>query len=339
MRTSVVICTLGRPAVLNDTVQSLVNQDHPVDEVLVGSPSCENVMESTLQHPVVSLLSTPLGLTAQRNLCLANVLPSSELIFFVDDDMEFHHSYIAAMVALFEEQPHVVASSGYLLYDGGVGKGLSREKAVQLCASPGTGWAPGSRVRTSPRRFAYGCNMVYRASALRGIVFDENLPLYGWLEDSDFSHAVTKSRLGPVTNHDACAVHLGWRGGRIDGRRLGFSQIVNPCYLWRKSRVFSLRHIIVHFWLRCLVGNTLGLLFGEPIEDRPGRFHGNVLGGLHLLQGKADPRQVLCISGRSHPVNPGSNTKQPEPTAKNAQVPFSSGSSSGKCSRSHEASV
>jgi glycosyltransferase involved in cell wall biosynthesis len=296
MRVSVIICSIGRPAVLNDTVESLINQTSAVDEILIGTPSSQNVMPSTLQHPTVRLLLTATGLTVQRNACLSQVRPSSELIVFVDDDMEFSSSYMATMVALFEVCPDLIASSGNLLYDGGVRKLLSRQRARQLCAGNEVVWRPGLGIRTSPRRFAYGCNMVYRANAIREISFDERLPLYGWLEDSDFSHASTKGRRAPVTNYEACAVHLGWRGGRIAGRRLGFSQIVNPFYLWQKSRVFSLGHIVIQCWLRCLIGNTLGLVFGEPLEDRRGRLHGNVLGFLHLLSRQVDPQRALNIT-------------------------------------------
>jgi glycosyltransferase involved in cell wall biosynthesis len=298
-RVSVIICSIGRPAVLNDTVQSLLNQSYAVDEILIGVPSRQDVMQATHQHPAVKLLLTATGLTVQRNACLSQVRPSSELIAFVDDDMEFSSSYMAAMVALFKEHPDVVASSGTLLYDGGVGKCMSRQSARQVCALDQAGWREGGDIHTSPRRFAYGCNMVYRASAIRNIWFDERLPLYGWLEDSDFSHAVTKGRKGAVTNGGACAVHLGWRGGRIPGRRLGFSQIVNPYYLWHKSRVFSLGHIVIQCWLRCLVGNALGLVSGEPVEDRPGRLHGNVLGFLHLLSGRVDPQHASYVTAHS----------------------------------------
>jgi glycosyltransferase involved in cell wall biosynthesis len=304
MRVSVIICSFGRPAVLHDTVQSLLNQSYPLDEIIIGSPSSEHILESTLKHPRVKFLLTPTGLTVQRNACLSSVLPSSDLIAFFDDDMEFSVSYMETMVALFETNPDLIASSGNLLYDGGISKLVSRDRAAQLCLAKAPTWQKERAVRTSPRQNAYGCNMVYRASAIRDLRFDERLPLYGWLEDSDFSHASTHGRRAPVNNLDAHAVHLGWRGGRIAGKKLGFSQIVNSFYLWRKARVFSLPHIVVQCWLRCLAGNILGLVFGEPIEDRPGRLYGNLLGFLHLLSGQLDPQHVLTMS-----TGPGKKTE------------------------------
>jgi glycosyltransferase involved in cell wall biosynthesis len=308
---SVIICSVGRPEVLHETVQSILRQTFAVDEILIGTPSPQNVIQSTLQLPKVRLLLTSPGLTVQRNGCLSQVLPSSDLIAFLDDDMEFSSTYMSAMVALFAECHDLIASSGNLLYDGGVTKVISRETARSLCQQKETDWQQGNAIRTEPREFAYGCNMVFRAAAIRDIRFDEHLPLYGWLEDSDFSHASTKNRRGPVTNLEAHAVHLGWRGGRIAGQSLGFSQIVNSFYLWRKSRVFSLTHVVVQCWLRCVTGNVLGLISGEQIEDRPGRLKGNILGFLHLLRGDLDPLQASNPGRRKRGVEEPKASPEP----------------------------
>ena len=299
MRVSTIVCSVGRPEVLRDTIQSLVDQTYPIEEILIGTPSERDVAAETLLLPGIKVILTSTGLTVQRNACLARIRPSSDLIAFFDDDMELSPSYIEAMVALFHGSPDLVVSSGILLYDGGVNKCLSRADARRLCAATPNKLQHGHKIRALPRTFAYGCNMVYRSIAINGIFFDEHLPLYGWLEDSDFSRACTRGRQGPVTNCEAYAVHLGWRGGRIAGRRLGFSQIMNPIYLWQKSKVFTLPNVVVNYWLRCVIGNILGLLFGEPIEDRPGRVLGNLLGFLHLLRGKVDPRYAAAI-----PVSP-----------------------------------
>jgi len=134
MRVSVIICSIGRPGILDDTVQSLLHQTYPIDEILIGTPSTENVLPSSLEHPVVRLLLTKTGLTVQRNACLSSVKASSDLVVFVDDDMEFAPSYMAAMVELFEATPDLIVSSGNLLFDGGVGKSIGREEARRLCA-------------------------------------------------------------------------------------------------------------------------------------------------------------------------------------------------------------
>lgn len=295
MKTSVLICTLGRPEVLHGTVESVLAQTHPAHEILIGTPSEENVLPATLRLPGVRLILTELGLTRQRNACLDRLAPDAELVAFFDDDTELAPDFLACMSALFCEQPALVASSGHLLYDGGIDVFCDRAQARAKCRETPSSWSPDQPVRTEPLRSTYGCDMVFRADRARVARFDENLPLYAWLEDADFSHTATQGFMAPITNRDALAVHLGARGGRIDGLRLGFSQMVNPFYLWRKSRVFTFPYLFIHYWLRCLVGNVLGLFTGEPQEDRPGRLAGNAVGLLHLLRGKCRPQDIMLL--------------------------------------------
>jgi len=51
----------------------------------------------------------------------------------------------------------------------------------------------------------YGCNMTFRLKPIRSnaILFDENLPLYGWQEDIDFSLRV--GPYGRIVKSERCA--------------------------------------------------------------------------------------------------------------------------------------
>uniref|UniRef100_UPI00195349D0 glycosyltransferase family 2 protein n=1 Tax=Escherichia coli TaxID=562 RepID=UPI00195349D0 len=66
----------------------------------------------------------------------------------------------------------------------------------------------------------YGCNMTVRLSVIHahGIRFDEDLPLYAWLEDVDLSR-----RMAPygriVGSATMRGVHLGSKRGRSSGIR------------------------------------------------------------------------------------------------------------------------
>ncbi len=82
----------------------------------------------------------------------------------------------------------------------------------------------------------YGCNMIIRVAALPGARCDENLPLYGWLEDLDYSARFTK--VGRVVETSLCVgVHLGVKSGRSSGLQLGYSQIANPLYIAGKGSI------------------------------------------------------------------------------------------------------
>lgn len=122
------------------------------------------------------------------------------------------------------------------------------------------------------------------------LAFDEQLPLYGWLEDVDFSRSI--ARYGrSVRVEGARGVHLGVRSGRQPGRRLGYSQVANPVYLIRKGTMSKGRAIAQIG--RNILANTRGLLFNDRLIDRWGRLNGNLLALSDLLIGRASPSRIL----------------------------------------------
>ncbi|WP_430450503.1 glycosyltransferase family 2 protein [Rhodophyticola sp.] len=137
----------------------------------------------------------------------------------------------------------------------------------------------------------YGCNMAVRGTAVRAHPerFDTTLPLYGWLEDLDFSRRMAAfGRI--VENPQLRGVHLATKTGRISGLRLGYSQIANPVYLVRKG---------TYHWARALklmTGNVLAnsakSLWPEPWIDRRGRLTGNLLAFRDLLRGRCRPGRI-----------------------------------------------
>jgi hypothetical protein len=293
MKIAVVICTLGRPVVLHDTVCSIQRQWLKPMHIFISAPSEEHVLPETLAFPGVSLVASPVGVTLQRNRALDTVGPEAQLVAFLDDDMELSESYLYEMSRLFSERPELVVACGTLLHDGGRSSLITRQEANRLCVEednkPEIPEPPGY----APLNWTYGCNMIARWATVADVRFDERLPGYAWLEDSDYGVRCTVGKHGPVTCVAAKAVHLGWRGGRTSGLRLGFAQIVNPLYLWRKAKVFPLWHVVVQYWLRCLGGNFVGILTRDTKWDRLGILKGNLLGFKHLLSGRCDPSELV----------------------------------------------
>jgi glycosyltransferase involved in cell wall biosynthesis len=291
MRVTVIICSFGRPTVLDETVQSVLNQTLLPEEILIACPSMVHVEEQTICRDRVKFIAAPQGLTLQRNTALEHV-GDTDLIAFLDDDMELCRTYLERMAQLFAADSKLLIASGRMLADGGRGATVSRHIARNLCADSEARVGETNPIETAPLDYGYGCNMIIRSSLGKTIRFDENLALYAWLEDSDFSHRCTLGGKPPVINLAAACVHLGWRGGRISGRKMGYSQIVNPIYLWRKARVFTLRHLVVQYWLRCLAANLVGVFWGKPEEDRLNRLKGNLTGMWHLLNRRCDPSAI-----------------------------------------------
>jgi len=295
VKVSVIICTINRPSVLHETVLSIRKQSLQPIQIVLCSPGPEHVLPETLQIPGVEWIQSPAGLAAQRNRAMCRLSQDADLLAFLDDDIHLARSYFAEMARLFQDEPRILLASGRLLRDGGRGARIEPEQAAGLCEEYDRTYTPHEPIRYRAVSSGYGCNMIVRISALNGCRFDENLPLYAWLEDRDFSHRLTMGKFPPVELANAAAVHLGWRSGRVSGVRLGFSTVVNPIYLRKKSRTFSLNHIILHYWLRCLVGNILGILTGDREYDRWGLLKGNFLGYWHLLTGNCNPQYILRL--------------------------------------------
>lgn len=295
MNISVIICTINRPAILHQTIMSVKRQVLAPRQIIVASPSLDHVLQETLALGGVDYVQSPVGLCKQRNKAMEAVVQGTHLIAFLDDDIELAQGYLAEMSRLFRENPGIIIASGTLLHDGGRGSRISREEAIDLCASYDKVYNHDAPLRFKTVDSGYGCNMIARYADVGAIRFDERLPLYAWLEDRDFSHRCTIGRCAPVECRNAVAVHLGWRSGRVSGVRLGFSTVVNPVYLRRKANTFSVRFILVNYWFRCMAGNILGVITRDPDYDRIGLIKGNLLGFWHLMSGRCDPEHILQL--------------------------------------------
>jgi hypothetical protein len=122
--------------------------------------------------------------------------------------------------------------------------------------------------------------------------FDTRLPLYGWLEDLDFSRRM--AAFGRIVEAPALrGVHLATKVGRTSGRRLGYSQIANPVYLTRKGTMSWPRAA------RIMTGNILAnsakSLRPEPWIDRKGRLQGNLLAFRDIVTGRCAPERILDL--------------------------------------------
>ena len=304
MRAFVIVVTKGRPGEVAVLVDALQRQTHPVERiVLVGT--CDADLGSLADHPLtrsgrmIAAAADRPGLCIQRNHGIGLLFDSGDLpaddpgafVTFFDDDYRPAHDWLALAATAFAAKTDVVGLTGRVLADGIGGPGLTEAEAEAFLA--GTRPAErhaygGSSVREVDS--AYGCNMAFRSPVFGDLRFDETLPLYGWQEDRDFTGQAR--RRGRVIYEPACrGVHLGAKGGRSAGKRLGYSQIANPAYLVRKGTVGW--RAAANMAVRNLIANHLRSLRPEPWVDRRGRAYGNWLAIADLLRGRASPTRVL----------------------------------------------
>lgn len=294
MRVCVVVASKGRPSDLGRLLASLEEQDLRPTQVIVSvtsDPDLPARPPSTLLNEI-RLVESP-GSSRQRNAALRLVEQEggADLLAFFDDDLLLHPMFLAKMVEVFRGNSDIVGAEGQLLADGAVTGPIPPEAATALLdAQP----EHVSDRRLQKRRSLYGCNMVVRANAAAGLRFDEALPLYGYLEDRDFS--VRLARRGElVAVPSARAVHLGAAAGRTGSRRLGYSQVANVIYLHRKGTFGNRSEVVQALW-RPVTKNLALSLWSKERSVRRERARGNLRALNDLRTGALDPRRILDIS-------------------------------------------
>lgn len=318
LRTVIAIASAGRPTILGQTVRYIAKTLAPAaDEILVCTPNLEDAAELP-DLPNLRAMVGRRGLCAQRNELL-KAATGADLVVFFDDDFFPAPDFIARTVALFQTRSDVAVATGNVLLDGIHGPGVTPEEAKAFIA----------RIPPQPHRIvdtynAYGCNMVVRMDLVRShaFTFDENLPLYAWLEDLDFSRRLARHGRS-VRCSDMVGVHLGVKTGRSPGRRLGYSQVANPWYLVRKGTMSASKA-----WShagRNFLANVAGTIKGDALVDRKGRLSGNLAAIGDILRARSSPARVLSFQNPPGGASGGATVSPVHPATPSSQIGTSAG--------------
>lgn len=285
---AVVIATLGRPDLVQRIIDGMAAQSRRPDLLVFSICSDSDLPIDFCEAPDVQVLFGPKGLPAQRNTALDRLRADYDLIVFYDDDFVPSCFSIERIAAFFAAHSDVAGACGDVLADGIGSSGISEEEAVAIVSAYDR--KAGAADDTMHEIHGlYGCNMVYRSAAIGATRFDERLKLYGWLEDVDFSAALTdRGRI--VRTRAFAGVHQGVKHGRTPGKRLGYSQMINPLYLTRKRTVSV--GFAAQLMFRNFVANHVKMFWPEPWIDRKGRAKGNWIGLSDALRGKLTPERI-----------------------------------------------
>jgi GT2 family glycosyltransferase len=286
----VVIASAGRPELLGRTIQFITALDYPDFRVVVTVPTDESV-PANFGEWGVEIVTGAIGLTSQRNAAVKHLGEAVEFVFFFDDDAIPDAHYLDRGVAAFTASSEVVGITGRVVADGAaIDVEISIEDAQRLLAETADTTDTGL---SAPCKTLYGCNFAVRRTIFEQEMFDSRLPLYGWLEDYDFSQRTLRHG-ALITSNDARVVHLGAKsGGRTSNVRLGYSQIVNPFYLWRKGTMpilTALRHIG-----RPGAKNVVLSIGGQDKRRRRERLKGNMMGISDIIRRRSDPEHAAQI--------------------------------------------
>lgn len=288
MKIWVAVATVGRANVLCRTTAWLAQQTRPADGILVAASCADDVAGLQRQCPEAEVVLAPKGLCKQRNAALARLRDRCDAIVFFDDDFVADRRYLENVERILRRHPEVVGLTGELSGDGAQTGEIGFDEAMDLLPA-----ALPLRSLTNRRCTSlYGCNMVIRTSAAEGLAFDEALPLYGWQEDVDFTTQL--GRRGVMWRSSALGgVHLGVRGGRTSGLRLGYSQVANILYLLRKGTIGRWHGLTLLG--RNVLANLSGSLWPEPGIDRRGRLAGNLIAASDCLRGRVHPQRIESL--------------------------------------------
>jgi succinoglycan biosynthesis transport protein ExoP len=291
MKITIGIATAGRRELLIETLRLLKLQTRPPDSLII-CPLPSDSIDGPDFDPFpgrTTIVHGPSGLCAQRNMILSAAI-DTDIILFFDDDFLADPEYLANSEAIFANHPDVTGLTGDILADGAKGPGFSIRAGLELLQAP-----RGEFVETFEQiPGTYGCNMAFRMEPIRenNVRFDENLPLYGWQEDIDFS--LRQAPFGRVIKtNKLVGVHLGVKSGRTSGVRFGYSQIANPIYLIKKGTM-SWQHAKMLIW-RNIAANLVRSLYPEPWVDRKGRLKGNFIALMDILTNRLSPLRVLQL--------------------------------------------
>ena len=290
LRVAVVIATKGRPAATAWAVRLLARQTVRPDQVILSGSCDADIGPYDADELRVDVLIGSAGSSVQRNRALDALAPDIDVVVFFDDDFAPERHWVEQCARVFAADPALAGLSGRTLRDGAQGQPATWDEALALI----DGAHDEARQRPPLRACdeLYGCNMACRAHAIADLRFDERLVLYGWLEDKDFSRRLARS--GRLAYCDyLLGVHLGLRGGRVSGRRYGYSQVVNAMYLCRKG-VMSRKETASNI-VRALGMNCLKSMRPEAHLDRRGRLIGNVIGIADLCIGAVRPERAARL--------------------------------------------
>ncbi|MEL7447480.1 MAG: glycosyltransferase [Pseudomonadota bacterium] len=295
LKIAVGIATTGRPEILLRTIGEVQKQSRAADRIVVCPARADDCMGLAEAFPDVQIIEGGRGLPRQRNAILKSVT-DCDVILFLDDDFIVAPDYLEALETLFTANPDIIMATGHVIADGARNEGLGFDEGLALVAAD-TAARPERFAPLEAREGAYGCNMAIRLAPVftHDVRFDERLPLYGWLEDIDFSGRLNAAQTaGRVVAWEALrGVHLGSKSGRQSGVRLGYSQMVNPVYISRKGALP--RKMLYNLLYRNLTANVVKSVRPEPYIDRAGRLKGNMLGLWDILRGKEDPEKIETL--------------------------------------------
>lgn len=289
-----VVATKDRSDDLRKMLQSLSDQSHRPDQIVIVDSSADPVSAITKGFPELNikyLHHTPPSASAQRNIGIRAVDPDMELIGFLDDDIILAQNALEIMLKFWQTAPENFGGCAFNLVNP-PSRSVSRLKESALSRGLGlysdkkgivmpSGWQTltGTVKNTTFVEWLPSTAAVWRSELFDSFRFDEFFDGYSYLEDLDFSYGVSKHNTLAIVA-DARYWHYPSPSGRVSQYRFGKIEVRNRLYIVRKHRL-SLSRCYLGVMIRLLM--TLGSAVKTRNMDDLRRALGNCQGIVHVF--------------------------------------------------------
>lgn len=266
MKLAFVVATKDRPDDLKRLLDSLASQTPSPCEIIVVDASNEPVEPVLRNFPSLNfryVRHLPPCASRQRNVGVRALAPEIELVGFLDDDVILEPGAMAVMAEFWERAGDDVAGASFNFKNPSARSGdrLKRSKAVErlglYSCRPGgvapSGWQNilGTIEETAFVDWLCSGAAVWRRRVFEEFKFDEHFDGYSYLEDLDFSYAVSRRfKLAVVAGPGF--MHFPSPRGRLSGTKFGRIESANRLYFVRKHGL-SVPRCFIGLGIRCLM--------------------------------------------------------------------------------------
>lgn len=286
-----VVATKDRPDDLRKMLQSLFEQSHRSDQIVIVDSSADPVGAVTKKFPELNIKyihHIPPSASAQRNIGIQSVDPNIELIGFLDDDIVLAPNALEIMLKFWQTAPDNLGGCTFNLMNP-FPRSVSKLKESTLTCLLGlysdkkgivmpSGWQTltGTVRNTIFVEWLPSTAAIWRKEIFGRFRFDEFFDGYSYLEDLDFSYGVSRHyRLAVMA--DAEYWHYPSPSGRISQYRFGKIEVRNRLYIVRKHRLSLLRcYLGIMIRLFMTIGSAIKTKNMDDCRRALGNCHGIV---------------------------------------------------------------
>ncbi|NEV93928.1 glycosyltransferase family 2 protein [Psychroflexus sp. YR1-1] len=270
MKLSLIICTYKRSESLLRLLESVKQQSHLPDEILVIDASPDKETALALKNTHLAQLRyhkvepEQRGLTKQRNTGIELCNPNTDIVSFLDDDTVLKPEYFKNLIKVFKDHPQITGVGGIAVNENQWQKTIIDEKDRNHIFKDGyrvklstryklrqklglmSDLAPGQMPKFSHGNtqsypltgktyqvdLLLGMSMAYRSKVVFNQKFSEYFEGYGLYEDADYSIRALKFGQNVIAS-SVQLEHHHHASGRPNQFTYGKMVVRNGWYVWR----------------------------------------------------------------------------------------------------------